>query len=233
MTMLKTALACALVGAVGSASAVTFTGTNFSLTSGSPVAGEYGAISASGNTVYFKPGGSPGFTAEAAGDVSGPGSQTLSEDKSFSVQAAPGFVITGLWLKAIGTYFYFTGTNASVGVTGSLTVSPSTSALGAPAPAFVGYVSEQYDAKSWVAQTGSIAMSLASPASATVRIQMALAASAFATAADPDFNYAFIDARELQLTVMTTPVPEPETYALLLAGLGVVGFVAARRRPRV
>lgn len=27
-----------------------------------------------------------------------------------------------------------------------------------------------------------------------------------------------------------TPVPEPETYALLLAGLGVVGFVSSRRR---
>ena len=33
--------------------------------------------------------------------------------------------------------------------------------------------------------------------------------------------------------LVLTPVPEPETYALMLAGLGVVGFVAARRRPRV
>ena len=26
------------------------------------------------------------------------------------------------------------------------------------------------------------------------------------------------------------PVPEPETYALMLAGLGIVGFIASRRR---
>ena len=31
-------------------------------------------------------------------------------------------------------------------------------------------------------------------------------------------------------TMTITPVPEPTTYALLLAGLGVVGFVALRRR---
>jgi hypothetical protein len=32
--------------------------------------------------------------------------------------------------------------------------------------------------------------------------------------------------------VTVSPVPEPESYALLLAGLGVIGFVAGRRRPR-
>jgi len=29
-----------------------------------------------------------------------------------------------------------------------------------------------------------------------------------------------------------SPVPEPETYALLLAGLGLVGFAVRRRHPR-
>ena len=31
-------------------------------------------------------------------------------------------------------------------------------------------------------------------------------------------------------SIVAMPVPEPETYALMLAGLGVVGFVARRRK---
>jgi hypothetical protein len=32
--------------------------------------------------------------------------------------------------------------------------------------------------------------------------------------------------------VTVTAVPEPETYALMLAGLGLMGFIARRRRPQ-
>jgi hypothetical protein len=40
-----------------------------------------------------------------------------------------------------------------------------------------------------------------------------------------------VSAADLGNTV--TPVPEPETYALMLAGLGLVGFMARRRKSQV
>jgi hypothetical protein len=43
---------------------------------------------------------------------------------------------------------------------------------------------------------------------------------------------AFLLADRPLLTVEVAPVPEPETYALMLAGLGLVGFIARRRAGR-
>ncbi len=40
------------------------------------------------------------------------------------------------------------------------------------------------------------------------------------------------DYQDLLVATAIAPVPEPETYALFLAGLGVVGLVARRRLPR-
>lgn len=36
----------------------------------------------------------------------------------------------------------------------------------------------------------------------------------------------------VNISPITAPVPEPETYALMLAGLGLVAWVARRRRPQ-
>ena len=36
-----------------------------------------------------------------------------------------------------------------------------------------------------------------------------------------------------ELPVVTTPVPEPETYAMLLAGLGLVGVITRRRKRKL
>ena len=45
--------------------------------------------------------------------------------------------------------------------------------------------------------------------------------------ADPSEIGAFIGAQNVQ--ALLAPVPEPETYAMLLAGLGLLGFAARRR----
>jgi len=39
-----------------------------------------------------------------------------------------------------------------------------------------------------------------------------------------------IDPSRWSLANVTTPIPEPETYAMLLAGLGLLGFAARRRK---
>ena len=36
--------------------------------------------------------------------------------------------------------------------------------------------------------------------------------------------------QDYTIELVTAPIPEPETYALMLAGLGVVGFMARRRK---
>ena len=43
-------------------------------------------------------------------------------------------------------------------------------------------------------------------------------------------NAAGLTAVNASYTVTAAPVPEPETYAMLMAGLGVVGFMARRKK---
>jgi hypothetical protein len=47
---------------------------------------------------------------------------------------------------------------------------------------------------------------------------------------DTSFNTSSVDGVVDNVSVAITPVPEPETYALMLAGLGVMTFVARRRK---
>jgi hypothetical protein len=71
----------------------------------------------------------------------------------------------------------------------------------------------------------------------------------FSTASGPDWNLFYnggnfalrsdvdpigyaSNGQPLDILTVTAAVPEPETYAMMLAGLGLLGFVARRRRER-
>lgn len=56
------------------------------------------------------------------------------------------------------------------------------------------------------------------------------AAGAFVSQANLDPNSRYENWTFASQDIVPAPVPEPETYALMLAGLGVLGFVARRRK---
>lgn len=226
----KYLVALSLATLVGSASAVTVTGNGFSFSYGST--GHFGAVTAAGNVVHLSPGGSPGFTAETSENVV----DSLSESKSFIVTALSGYRITGFSMRAAGYYFYFSEPTAKVEFEGGLTVNASSSALGAPASPFVELQAEDYNsAAPWSASTGTIATSFVASTPINVGLSLLLKATS-PDSADPSvFNYAFIDAREVQLRVSTerivSEIPEPAAGLMLLAGFGGV-LVAGRRQRR-
>lgn len=47
---------------------------------------------------------------------------------------------------------------------------------------------------------------------------------------DITFDTTFLESFAVIIEPITSPVPEPETYAMLLAGLGFLGFMARRRK---
>lgn len=46
----------------------------------------------------------------------------------------------------------------------------------------------------------------------------------------PDSNPGMVNGGDLAVDNSATPVPEPEIYAMLLAGLGLLGFLAYRKK---
>lgn len=71
----------------------------------------------------------------------------------------------------------------------------------------------------------ALAADIATDNTVTLTLVDATAAVAATYASYSNSNYA-----GPTLMVEVTPVPEPETYALLLAGLGLLGFAASRRK---
>ena len=228
--MKKIALALALLGSIAAAPASaaiqTVNGSFFDISYDDTLAGLFGTPTIVGNTIQWFPSGSPGFSAYSAGD----GIQKANSTFGLTITVKPdtAYKITGFDLRESGDYSYFGSGTVGVGLAGQLRVTPQDpfsstmiSNITSTSP-FTPNPVLDFSTKNWNA-TASV--STAEITKANVSIENLL----FAYTPPGSFpTQAFIEKKEAFLHV--TVVPEAQTYMMLLAGLGLIGTIAHRRR---
>lgn len=205
------ALGCAAVVLSASAAAATLDGTNVSYSFDASKMGLFGAPTVVGDTLEFAP---------AAFAVNGTGSATATVN--ITVTALPGYMLTGFNLSEGGAYTldggtaYIAGFLKAVDIEGStgnqLTSNISGSALTGSGGDWTGTAAISLPATGWGGADAVV-----------TSVTLTLSNQLFALGA------ASILKDGVSLSAVTTPVPEAETYAMMLAGLGLVGFMVRRR----
>lgn len=188
----------------------------------------FGAISnwtSVGNTVSFE------WSVASSVNVTSFGGGTTTATfalPSFSILANAGYTLGGPVVASLGNITYFqNGTGASTAMTATGSVSVNGGAAGTlPSSALAQTVitpSFGYFADATSVSTGGFTSFAVSGASITLTASSA--AGSFASIGAQPQN-------KLKFEFTAAPVPEPESYALLLAGLGAIGLVVRRRQQR-
>jgi len=223
MKLRSIAAAAALVAASSAslAASVTLTGSNFNVTYDSAALGLFGSsVTLVGNQLSFFP---TSFVAQTGGGI-----DVENSTIALQVTAHTGYVLSGFNLTEGGDFFHFgaPGVMSGVSAGGQLRVTPlpgstqsASITAGGPfaANSFLDFGTSNWSASASVTPVANTTV-------ANVSIQNILAAYVV-----NGLGYAFIEKKEAFLTVGVTPVPEPETYAMMLAGLVAIGFLARRR----
>lgn len=215
----------AVASANASAANVTLDGENFTISYDTSVIGLFGTPTLVGSSLVFAPGGSPGFSAQSES-----GMKVTNSTFSFMIMADPGYKLSSFNLFEGGDYMLI-GNSSRVSVGGQLRVKPvnlavMTAAIMPSVPLTTQTTFEAFATTDWNAHAS---INPATPlSSAAVSIENLLGARARLV----DDGYAFIEKKNVELSFVLMPVPEPESYAMLLAGLGLMGAVARRRNKR-
>ncbi|MHB1214980.1 MAG: PEP-CTERM sorting domain-containing protein [Thiobacillus sp.] len=207
---------------VAQASPITLNADHFSVTYDDVQAGLYkqGSLSGSLDTVYFQPNT---FAALSGGNaVSTPALLQLT----FSIN--PGYAFTGFNFTERGDYFLFGGGAVNVAASvQAVNAATSASTILDLAPGLP--LTQTGRSTSWEL-TGTLStLGLGSPQTLVVNLDNSLFASASTS------GLGFIQKTYAGFQVMTEPVvsvPEPASWALLLAGVMAAVLVGGRRRER-
>ncbi len=203
------------------AASVTLAGTSVDFTFDDALLGLFGPASVSGNTLYFTP------VAFKAQSLNGAGYALTSDTMNVQVAAHSDWLFSSLGLTERGSYTLL-GSGSSADVAGQMRVfdvaQPLTDLTATIQPASpldqIGLATHN-----WTAGASTDLSAWNTAQTINVTVQNLLLAS---TSINP--SLALVQKNFVGVTAVMAPVPEAETYAMMLAGLGLVGFALARRR---
>jgi hypothetical protein len=212
-------LSASLLG--GNALAVTLNGSTVSYSFNSADLGLFGSASLSGDDLVFTP---TNFTASSSNG--GNAHQTIH----ITVTAKPGYQLSAFNLTESGAYTLTSG--AYVTVTGNIT---ATNIGGTSFPNNVGNISSTTPTTvvgsntAWIANAGvTLPTSWGGP-NGIGSVDLMVTNQLYATSPIDGFSQIWKNAVGINVVTGVSPVPEAQTYAMMLAGLGLVGFMARRR----
>jgi len=165
-----------------------------------------------------------GATGGALTGASSPNSRTVNQDKTYTDAAGPTTVADVGWVYSQSSSIYKLDVLSGTGHAG-----PENTIIGAP-----GSGGTYSNANGSIKGNDPHNPFLAQSATFTFSFTGGVTANSLSSLSNVMFQFGTTD-NQFQLGSCTagcivTTVPEPETYAMVLSGLGLLGFVARRRR---
>jgi hypothetical protein len=227
-------LSAALLSGSALAVPTTLAGTNVSFTFDSALLGLYGTPIVAGDSLVFTPTGFSAISNNGAGFV------MTNATLNVAITANAGYQFSTINLTERGDYFLL-GSDAYVGVSGQIRVFDQDDPINnevtgsiIPTAPFNVVSTPPIVTTNWTANASATIPGSGWGGSDGIvdGINLTIENLLYASTTLPG-SAAFIEKKFAATTIIISAVPEADTYAMMLAGLGLIGFMARRRATRM